>query len=304
MQILRRIYARLLLLFFVLALLVGHAVAQAAPAAAECHELRVMTFNIRYGSAPDGENHWSKRRQMVFDLIARNRPDVVGLQEALRFQIVEILAAAPGYETFGVGREDGKQLGEHSAVLYRTERLAVLEQGDFWFSDTPEVPGSKTWGNQITRVCSWARFKDQVSGKGFYLYNLHLDHISQPSREKSAVLLMERVSRRSTGEPVILTGDFNSGESNPALRYVKGEAAIERAPPSQVAFRDTFRVLYPDATEVGTFHAFKGTRSGDKIDHILISPSIEVREAAILRDEEAGRYPSDHFLVTATLCLP
>ena len=296
-------YLRPLLLLCFLPLFAGHALAQ-APSAAQCRELRVMTFNIRYGSAPDGQDQWSNRRQTLFDLIARNRPDIVGLQEALRFQIGEILAAAPGYQTFGVGREDGKEAGEHSAVLYRTERLAVAEHSDFWFSDTPEAPGSRSWGNEITRICSWGRFTDRVTGKSFYLYNLHLDHLSQPSREKSAVLLMERISSRGSPDPVIVTGDFNAGESNPALRYLKGEAVIEGAARPEIAFRDSFRALHPDATEVGTYHAFKGTLTGDKIDYILIGPSIDVREASILRDEQGGHYPSDHFPVTATLRLP
>ncbi|RPJ53690.1 MAG: endonuclease/exonuclease/phosphatase family protein [Acidobacteria bacterium] len=260
---------------------------------ATCQELRVMTFNIRYGTAQDGEDHWSKRKGLTFGVISEHKPDVVGLQEALRFQIDEILAAVPGYALLGVGRDDGKMQGEHAAILYRTDRLKVGQHGNFWFSDTPNAPGSKHWGNQITRMCTWARFESLDGGNSFYLFNVHLDHQSQPSREKSVQLLLERIDDREFRDPVIATGDFNAGESNPAVTAMKR------------AFKDSFRMLHPEATDVATFNGFKNPSTGtDKIDHIFVGPSVEVREAAILRDQTGGRFPSDHFPVTATVCIP
>jgi len=266
---------------------------QTAPAQTGCSELRVMTFNIRYGTAADGEDHWSKRRDQVFELLGRHQPTVIGLQEALRFQIDEILAALPSYSSIGVGRDDGKTAGEHAAILYRTDRLMIERQANFWFSDTPEVPGSKHWGNQITRMCTWARFVDRVSGKAVYVYNLHLDHISQPSRERSARLLLEQIRSRDYQDPVVVTGDFNAGESNPAVRALTSDT---------MRFMDSFRMLYADATDVGTFNGFKGNRAGEKIDYVLVTPSIQVKEAAIVRDSREGRMPSDHFPVTAVVC--
>jgi len=258
-----------------------------------CQELRVMTFNVRYGTAPDGENQWSNRKSLLFEVVSKHKPDVVGLQEALRFQIEEILAAVPGYAFLGVGRDDGKAAGEHAAILYRTDRLKVDQHGDFWFSDTPEVPGSKHWGNQITRMCTWVRFETQDGGTPFYVFNLHLDHISQPSREKSVQLLLRKIQEREHQDPVIATGDFNAGETNPAVTMMKG------------TFYDTFRMLHPDATDVVTFNSFKSPPSGgDKIDYIFVDRFIPVGEAAIVRDQTNGRYPSDHFPVTATVCVP
>ena len=154
-----------------------------------------MSFNIRYGTANDGENRWANRRDMLFALLRTENPDLIGLQEALRFQIDEILAAVPGYAVVGVGRDDGKAAGEMSAILFRTARFHVAASGTFWFSDTPEIPGSKTWGNRITRIASWARFVDR-DGSAFTHYNLHLDHESQPSREKSTALLLQRITAR------------------------------------------------------------------------------------------------------------
>jgi endonuclease/exonuclease/phosphatase family metal-dependent hydrolase len=270
--------------------------------------LSVMTFNIRYGTANDGENRWTNRRDMLFALLRDEKPDLIGLQEALRFQVDEILAAVPGYAAVGVGRDDGKAAGEMSAILYRTSRFHVASSGTFWFSDTPETPGSKTWGNRITRISTWARFVDR-DGTAFSLYNLHLDHESQPSREKSTALLLERITTRGVAtEPVIVTGDFNTGESNAALQVLVGPGGPAAVPAPGAApppFIDTFRALHRDEKEVGTFTAFRsGETKGDKIDYVLVQPGTTVLSAGIVRTTQNGRYPSDHFPVVARIQLP
>jgi endonuclease/exonuclease/phosphatase family metal-dependent hydrolase len=271
---------------------------QAPPAAAAAvpprEPMTVMTFNIRYGTAKDGENEWSARRDMLFEVIREAKPDLLGLQEALDFQIDEIIAAVTGYAVVGVGRDDGAEKGEYSAILFRTERFHVAEAGTFWFSDTPGVPGSSSWGNNITRISSWARFIDR-DGRGFYHFNLHLDHQSQPSRERSTVLLRGRIDTRSVPDPVIVTGDFNVGEGNPALATLTGGGA---------PFVDTFRVLHPDVKDAGTFSNFKfGFHGTDKIDYVLVPPGTEVLSAEIVRFSRNNRYPSDHFPVTARIRL-
>ena len=178
-------------------------------------EVRLMSFNIRYGSANDGPNRWPNRRELVFDVLRNHRPDCVGLQEALDYQIKAICDAVEGYGLIGVGRDDGKSKGEFSAILYRKDRFEVSESGTFWLSDTPEKPASITWGNACTRICTWARLVEKQSGRAFYMFNTHFDHVSQPSREKSAVLIVERIAARKHDEPFVLTGDFNVGEENP-----------------------------------------------------------------------------------------
>jgi endonuclease/exonuclease/phosphatase family metal-dependent hydrolase len=277
--------------------IVSASVAAQAPAR---EPLTVMTFNIRYGTAKDGDNHWTLRREMVFDVIREQNADLVGLQEALAFQIDEIAAAAPTYAVVGVGRDDAGSAGELSAILFKKDRLRVADAGTFWFSDTPSVPGSKSWGNNITRICTWARFVDR-DGRGFYHFNLHLDHESQPSRERSTELLKQRIEARAiAAEPVIVSGDFNVGERNPALVALVARPA-EGPPP----FVDTFRVRYPDETLVGTFSGFKyGNTGGEKIDYVLVQPDTEVLEAGIIRTSRNERYPSDHFPVIARIRLP
>lgn len=259
---------------------------QAAP-----EPLSIMTFNIRYGTADDGENRWEARRSQLFALLKAQDPDVIGLQEALHFQIDEILAAVPGYRMVGVGRTDGGQGGEYAAILYRASRLTVRRTSTFWLSDTPDVVKSNTWGAALERICTWAIFDDN-RGTPFYVFNLHLDHVSQPAREKSVGLLLDRVAARTPSLPVVVTGDFNAGEANPVTRSMLR------------VFRDSFRERYPEATDVGTGNQFKvGTTGGDKIDYVFVEPATEVLSAEIVRTAVDGRYPSDHFPVVARIRL-
>lgn len=260
------------------------------PAVAQS-ELRVMSFNIRYGTANDGPNHWDIRKGDVADVIADAAPDVVGLQEALHGQITYLLERLPAYALIGVGRDDGKTAGEYTAILYRRDRLRLRDSDTFWFSDTPGVVASTSWGNRITRICTWARF-ERTSGEAFYVYNVHLDHQSQPSRERSVALLRERIEARQPQAPVVITGDFNAGEANPAVLAMTAGGFV----------RDTFRMVQPDASPVGTFSGFTvGRVDGEKIDYVFVGPGIEVLEADIVRTAREGRYPSDHFPVTARL---
>jgi endonuclease/exonuclease/phosphatase family metal-dependent hydrolase len=263
--------------------------AQAASLAVTAPEpLTVMSFNIRYGTANDGPDRWELRRGQLIDLLKTQNADVIGLQEALHFQIDEILAALPGHRMVGVGRSDGGQGGEYAAILYRASRLSVRRAETFWFSDTPEIVKSNTWGAALERICTWALFDDK-EGTPFYAFNLHLDHVSQPAREKSVALLAERVAARAPALPVVVTGDFNVGESNPAA------LAMLRS------FRDTYRLIHPTAADAGTFNSFKPGSTGDKIDYVFVEPQTEVLNADIIRTAVNGRYPSDHFPVTARI---
>ena len=252
--------------------------------------LSVMSFNIRYGTANDGDNRWAVRKDFLIDVVKEQAADVIGLQEALAGQIDEIVAAVPGYAVIGVGRDDAARKGEYSAILYKRDRFQISHAGTFWFSDTPEVVASKSWGNNITRICTWARLVDR-DGRALWHFNVHLDHQSQPSREKSAQLLRRRIDERAfPKEPVIVTGDFNAGEQNPAVAAITAGGA----------FVDTFRVKYPDEKTVGTFTGFDATKtSGDKIDYIFAPAGAQVLSAAIVRTARGGRLPSDHFPVVA-----
>lgn len=255
--------------------------------------LELMSFNIRFGTAEDGEDHWKFRKPRTIQALQKRKPEIIGLQETLDFQIDDLKAGLPGYLSVGVGRDDGKSKGEFSAILYDSKRFQALRSDTFWLSDTPNVVASKHWGNTVVRVCTWAFFRDMRTGKYFYFYNAHLDHQSQPSREKSVALMLKKIQERGTNDPVIITGDFNAGEDNPAVKMVL-----------QAGWLDSFRVLHPDVKEVGTFNGFNETFGKDKIDYIFVDSKTKVHSSEIVLDKVDGRWISDHAPVVAKVELP
>ena len=260
-------------------------------------EIDALSFNIRFDTSKDGENAWPNRKEMVGQWVKSESPDVIGLQEALRHQIDDIKKVATAYSEYGVGRDDGKSRGEHCTILYLKKRFSLDKSdcGTFWFSDTPEKIASKSWGNEIPRICTWARFIEMKTDKGFYVYNVHYDHRSQPSRLGASELIIQRISKRKrSNEPIILMGDFNASENNPAIKIFKDEP---------LNLVDTFRVVKPDEKMVKTFHGFRGgSFSGGKIDHVFMLPKMgKVSSAEIVRFNKDKRYLSDHYPVRAKL---
>lgn len=272
---------------------------QTAAKAVDSSMLKVVTFNIRYGSAGDGPNRWELRREFVLEMMKDFQADVMGLQEVVDFQADAVREAMADYEMIVAHRDDGMRAGEACPILYRRDRFEPIDSGTFWFSDTPQAPGSHHWGNTLPRICTWAHLRDRASGKGIYVYNLHLDHESQPSREKSTALVAERISRRSTRDPVIIMGDFNARLDNPALQYLlKDDIETPHAP-----MKDAWRTAHGEGQPEGTFHGFSGKANPKTgiIDHILVSESVKVIEARIDTRSHEGRWPSDHFAVVAEL---
>ena len=211
-----------------------------------------------------------------------------------------MLTALPQYGVVGVGRDDGRTRGEYAAILFRRDRLRVSDAGTFWFSDTPEVVASTSWGNTITRICTWARFIDR-DGRAFWHFNVHLDHQSQPSRERSTGLLRRaNRRRRSPREPVVVTGDFNVGEDNPAIARLAARAGGARRRCSSTRSACVTRTKASSARSAASS---SGT-NGDKIDYVLVQPGTEVLSAGIIRTSRNDRYPSDHFPVVARVRLP
>lgn len=268
-------------------------------------ELLVMSFNIRNGRAEDGENRWEKRRDILFDIFRNHKPDIVGLQEAVSLQIDEICKALPEYKVV-TGSKEGKTNGQYVAILFRADRFRVEEYATFWFSRTPDLAGSIHPGNNWARTCTWAKLTDKKSGCAFFVYNLHLGG-SQPALEENIQLLGRRLRDQKSSYPLIVVGDFNADESNPAILYMKGNISLKPedhdcADTNPVPLIDSFRVLHPDV-KAGTYNGFKGTNNGNKIDYVFVQPGTEVIEAQILHDNRDGRYPSDHFPVTARIRL-
>lgn len=265
---------------------------------AEPVQLRVLTYNLRYITPGDtGERAWTARRDLVGAQVAKDRPDIIGVQEAFRPMLDDLEARVPGYAEIGSGREDGAAKGEYSAILVRTDRFTIQGSGMFWLSDTPEVVASSTWGNKVVRVCTWAKLYDRTSRQSFHFFNTHLDHETPLARQKGTELILARMAATGAGGPFVLTGDFNAGPEDPL------HAAIKGAPLNLV---DVWASLHPDAKpeDSGTAHGFSGRTDKGHIDYIYASNGFGRVDSEILHDHEGTTYPSDHFAVRATLTFP
>lgn len=252
--------------------------------------LKAMSFNIRYGTANDGENSWPNRREAALAFLSTCGFDVIGVQEALHSQLQEIRGSAPFLDYVGVGREDGISDGEFSAILFDSRRVQLHWSETFWFSTTPEAIASTSWGNKQTRICTHGCF--EIEGRRFDMFNSHFDHESAYSRWKSAELIIEK-TRHFVGEgPVVLTGDFNEPEAGPAIGLI-----------ATGGFVDTYRTIHPDGPEPATWHNWQPTIVGEKIDYIFVTPDVQIVDATIVRDIPFRNFISDHHPVVATLLI-
>ena len=281
---------RLLSVILVIAsLLAGGVVSAQQPT----QNLTVGSFNLRYINDHDGENIWANRCRMVTDLIAYYDFDFLGTQEGYLEQLRDI-DALEGYDYIGVGRDDGKEAGEHSAIFYRSDRFDLLDQGNFWLSETPEVPSHGWDASECLRICSWGHFRDRVSGKALYFFNVHYDHVGKEARRQSSHLILSRIRPLlDRGETVILTGDFNAGPDEEPIRILR-EAALLRD-------SRTISQTKPYGPS-GTFHDFDLTNFADEpIDYIWVSPDVRVDNYRAITDQDHGRLPSDHFPIMTHL---
>lgn len=263
-------------------------------------DVRVMSFNIRYGTANDGDNHWEKRKRFLIETIKAFDPDLLGTQETLGFQRDYLAENLQGYDVFGVGREDGREKGEMAALYFKRSRFQKIDGGHFWLSQTPDQPGSKSWDSALPRMVTWVKLHDRrrTDAKPILFFNTHFDHRGVEARKESARLLRRRVAELGKSCSVIVTGDFNTGEGSEPYRQLFGPDNGERSP-----LGDTYRIAYPGrATNEGTFTGFKvDATSGSRIDWIGVSRDWKIIKATIDRTTREGRTPSDHFPVTAVL---
>lgn len=271
--------------------------------------LQFATFNIRYEDpALNGTRAWRERLRPAVNTLRRINPDIFGVQEALHNQVADLRASMTDYDFHGVGRDDGARNGEYAGIFFRRDALVPVEgeSGRFWLSDTPEVPGSMTWGNQFPRIVSWIRLRDRASGRNFYVFNTHWDHRNQSSREHAALLLAKRIDERAHPEdPVVLLGDFNATETNPGVTYLRGEATTLLGKPAKwnKGLIDPYELLNKGRGERTTLHLWRGAGSPiGKVDHILVSGEARVISATIVTDPEP--FPSDHFPVAARIEFP
>lgn len=253
--------------------------------------LKVMTYNIRLSLDSDKENSWENRKAEALELMDYYHPDFFGVQEAVPKQMSDIKNYLTNYDYVGVGRDDGKNKGEYSAIFYDTKKLQVLDSGTFWLSETPEIP-SKGWDAAYNRVCTYALFKIKKSGKRFWAFNVHFDHVGNLARENSAILILEKIKTlNSKNFPVILTGDFNLTEDTKPLKTI-----------SENLINTYFHCEKKPYGPKGTFTAFDTkTIPTQRIDHIFVKNLVCETYRTINDRRENLLYPSDHFPILVSL---
>jgi len=263
--------------------------------------IKIMSFNIRYGAANDGENSWKHRDYLVLETINNYNPDLIGYQEALKFQVDILKSNLDGYGFHGVGRDAGTEKGEYVPLMWKTDRFEMLDSGHFWLSETPEIPGSISWDSSLTRMLSWVVLRDlkSPSGKEFVFANTHFDHRGKEARLESAKLIRRRAEGIMNDYPVILTGDFNTTEEGaPYAALCKAEGFNGKP------LVDAYRTIHPTPNDQeASFSRWNGHRQGKRIDWILHSDEFVTLNAAINYTQESGRFPSDHYPVEATVRL-
>ena len=285
-------------------------------------QMLVGSYNIRLKVSSDSVkgNVWQKRCQVICDQVNFMSPDIFGTQEVLHVQLLDMLQGLDGYDYIGVGRDDGKTGGEYAAIFYKPDRLRLLDQGNFWLSETPDRPGLG-WDAACVRVCTWGRFAGQTAtdDEAFYFFNLHMDHVGVVARREGAKLIVRKIREIAQGAPVIVTGDFNVDQKD-EIYSIFTESGL---------LKDSYLASRLRFAENGTFNSFDTELYTDsRIDHIFVSPDTEVESYGVLtnsywmpNDESATklkghdapqqidfskytrRQPSDHYPVFVRLSL-
>jgi len=260
---------------------------------AQLSPITVMSFNIRYDNPSDGINSWDNRKELVIQTFHNNLPDIIGMQEVLEGQLAFLDQNLPGYNSLGVGRDDGKTGGEYVPVFYKTDRFNLIDQGTFWLSPTPNVIGSVGWDAALTRICTWVRFSDTITGLEFYFLNTHFDHVGKTARTESAKLILDFIQKEIKGLPVILTGDFNFSPEEVPFGILTNKDTGMHNICSPV---DSSGMHYK-----GTFNGFVNDKSSRRIDMVFCKGMWEARSYEVLKIKEGEMFISDHWPVIASL---
>ena len=259
--------------------------------------LYVGTYNIRYNNPNDEKegNAWAQRCPQLCDFINFEQPEIFGTQEVLVDQLHDLMKGLDSYGYIGVGRDDGKEKGEYAAIFYKKNQLSLLDSGNFWLSSTPER-ASLGWDAACIRICTWGKFQDKVSGKQFYFFNTHMDHVGTVARRESARLILKRINQLSKGLPTILTGDFNVDQTDEIYQIFSNSEVL----------RDCYTNALQRMTPTGTWNDFmQDSRSKSRIDHIFVSSDFKVPHYAIFTNSywlgKSRRNISDHYPVMVKL---
>ncbi|MCB2221266.1 MAG: endonuclease/exonuclease/phosphatase family protein [Bacteroidetes bacterium] len=251
------------------------------------NNLTVLSYNIWFDNPSNTDHPWSERKSGVIETLQKLNPDIFCLQEAMINQVHDLQFGS--YQYAGVGRDDGKDAGEFSAIFYDTTRFERLDANTFWLSETPDRPGSKGWDAFCVRIATWIQLKDIESGKTLFVFNTHFDHVGDTARLESSKLLKKKIEEISLESPVILTGDFNCKKGSGPYQVIVDPNQSLILQDSRDVARDL--VIDPEYSFVGSDCIGK---KGDIIDHIFVSSNLHVQKAFIYDNCVIGNCPSDH----------
>ncbi len=257
-------------------------------------QINVLSFNIRYDNPRDGEHNWQYRKENVASLIQYYEADIIGMQEVLKSQLVDLELLLPGYAWEGVGRDDGKEAGEYSPVFYNSAKFEKVASATFWLSETCDIPGKMGWDAACNRVVTWLHLREKATGKAFFFFNTHFDHKGTTARLESARLIRRKIKEIAGDAPTILTGDFNCIPGSEPYQTLIADKGLQ----------DAFTICQsPPYGQIGTFNGFKVPENDNerRIDIIFVNEAFAVKKHAILTDMWGGKFPSDHFPVLTRL---
>src|SRR5215217_5759441 len=254
----------------------------------------IGSFNVRYDNAGDVGNRWAQRAPVAANLIKFHGYDVFGVQEALKGQIDDLSNMLPEFGHYGLGRDDGKDAGEHSSVFYRKDKFKLLNKGDFWLSETPDKPGKGWDAKCCNRICSWVYLQDINTGKKFYFFNAHFDHEGKIARVESGRLIVKKISEIAGAAPAIFTGDLNGGQ--------KSEWYLTLANSGMLT--NTYTQVKEPYANNSSFNAWGKSVDGNEIiDHVFVTKAFTAKRWGLLTDTYHGKFVSDHFPVLVDVML-
>lgn len=248
--------------------------------------VKVMSFNIRYGKANDGENSWDNRKTAVIAMLDAVKPDIVGMQEVLPFQQDYVVEQCPRFQAYGIGRNDGVE-GERMTVLYNKEVLALEEYGTWWLSETPDVP-STGWDAKYPRTATWVLMKDLRCNKEFYLVDTHLDHKGVEARKNGLAMVMTMIKEMNPDIPLVLMGDFNVEPGDPCLDDVERLMNNARKVAKKSDSTFSFNGYQPEPQKEIDYIYFNGFKGA--LDFRVVTESYDNKP-----------FISDHYPIVSTL---
>ena len=254
--------------------------------------MKILSCNIRCYGAEDGKNNWVNRKDLCVAVIEAQAPDVICFQEMWAEQFADISSSLTGFDWHAMVDEPvGRR--PMNCIFYRPDRYRRISAGGFWLSETPHIAGSMSWDSACVRLANWIRLESRETGAEFRVVNTHLDHVSQVAREHQAKLIVEDAVAYPEAYAQVLAGDMNCDMANRAIETFKAGRWV-----------DTYGTVHGAEDPGYTFHQFMGPEYSSaigKMDWIFSRGQVKVIDAAVITDSLGGRFPSDHYFVSATL---